>query len=176
MGDPPTMGIRYWGSPLPARLVATARTDPRLLHIDDDYDDYLWDVREYERDGPAHWGSGKHTLDLDKAFNDFQALWRTDPPEHRPAIELVRGDVTHTSRGGWKPHYGIIDPDRVEAVRDDIFLTRDADIDEFIDAGRGRYRDDPASYVRDLILRRDSMLTFLDARIARGEGVLYSIG
>jgi len=176
VGNSPAMGIRYWGSPLPAHLVATARINPRLLHIDDDYDDYLWDLREDESDGPAHWGSGKHALDLDKAFNDFQVLWRTEPPKHRPAIELVRGDVTHTSRGGWKPYYGIIDPDRVEAVRRDISLTRDDHIEDFIAAGLGRYRDDPELYVQDLIVRRDSMLTFLDARLVRGEGVLYTIG
>lgn len=169
------MGIRYWGQSLPARLVETARTNPRLLHIDDDYDYYLWRLREDEPEGHASLGSGKHALDLDKAFNDFQALWHVEPPEHRPAIELVRGLVTNTDRG-WKAYYGLIDPDRVAAVRDDVARTRDADIESCVSAGRGPFRDEPEWYVDHLISLRDEMITFLDERLVRGEGVLYMIG
>lgn len=169
------MGIRYWGQPLPAKFVATARANPRLLHIDDDYDDYLWDLHDDETDGYTHGGGGRHALDLDKAFNDFQSLWHTEPPVHRPALELVRGQVTNTTRG-WKPHYGIVEPDRVRAVRDDVRVTGDGDIVAFVETSGRRYPDEPVPYIRDLISCRNAILTFLDARVDRGEGVLYSIG
>jgi len=169
------MGIRYWGQPLPAHLVETARTNPRLLSIDDDYDDYLWRLRDDGSDEEGKWGNTKHSLNLDKAFTDFDALWQTEPPEHRPANELVRGWVTN-SPWGWKAHYGVIDPDRVAAVRDDIARTRDADIEVYIAADGGRFRDASEAYVRYLIALRKDMIVFLDERLARGEGVLYTIG
>ena len=91
------------------------------------------------------------------------------------AIELVRGWVTDTHRG-WKPHYGIIDPDRVSAVRDDVRATRDDDIVVFVGSRGGQYGDEPQLYIRGLIAFRDKILTFLDERANRGEGVLYTIG
>ena len=161
--------------PLAGHFVTTARTNPRLLHIDDGYDEYLWNLREDEIAGNSRCGSAKHALDLDKSFGDLQSLWHTEPPLHRPAIELVRGQVTDTHRG-WKPHYGIIDPDRVSAVRDDVRATRDDDIVVFVESGGGRYRDEPQLYIRSLIAFRDKILPFLDERANRGEGVLYTIG
>lgn len=169
------MGIRYWARPLPAHLVDVARSNPRLLHIDDDYDDYLWELHENDTEERAAWGSRKHALDLDKTFTDFQMLWHCEPPDRRPALELVQGRVTDTHRG-WKPHFGVIEPERVSAVRDDIRATRPEDIAAHIEAGRGRFRDEPEPYVRDLTARLTEMLTFLDARLERGEGVLYTIG
>lgn len=169
------MGIRYWAQPLPAHLVATAHFNPRLLHIDDDYDEYLWSLMEDDADGRLQWGSGRHALNLDKAFNDFQRLWKPSLPVHRPAFELVRGDVTHTHRG-WKPYYGVIGPERVGDVRDDVRATTDHDIVRFIESGSERYRGEPESYGRSLIMHRRAMVTFLDQRLEGGEGVLYTIG
>jgi hypothetical protein len=125
--------------------------------------------------GIRYWGSGKHALDLDKAFGDFQALWRSEPPQHRPAIELVRGWVTYTPRG-WKSHFGVIEPDRVATVRDDIARTHDAEIELFTASGGVAFREEPDLYAKYLSARRAEMLRFLDERLARGEGVLYRIG
>ncbi len=169
------MGIRYWGQPLPAHLVETAGTNPRLLHIDDDYDDYLWQLREDESDGDAPQGCSRHSLDLDKTFSDFRNLWHIEPPKYRPAIELVDGWVTNHPRG-WIPHYGIVAPDRVGPVRDDIVRTNEAEITSFITAGPRRFGDEPDLYVKYLTRLRGAMITFLDERLARGEGVLYTIG
>jgi len=144
------------------------------LHIDDDYDEYLWNLREDEIADNSRCDSAKHALDLDKSFGDFQSLRHTEPPLFRPAIELVRGWVTGTYRG-WKPHYGIIDPDRVSAVRDDVRVTRDDDIVVFVESGGGRYGDEPQLCIRSLVAFRDKILTFLDERVNRGEGVLYTI-
>jgi len=168
------MGIRYWGRPLPAHLIETARTNPRLLHIDDEYDDYLWQLPQDERDESAPFGCGKHELNLDKAFNDFRSLWESLPPAPRPALELVDGWVTDHPRG-WIPHYGIIAPDRIAAVRDDVARTEEAHIRTFIDSGHGSYGDESESYVRYLVSLHNAMITFLDERLARGEGVLYTI-
>jgi len=145
------------------------------LHIVDDYDQYLWNLREDEIANNSRCGSAKQALDLDKSFGDFQSLWHTGPPLYRPAIELVRGWVTDTHRG-WKPYYGIIDPDRVSAIRDDVRATRDDDIAVFVESGGGRYRDEPQLCIRSLIAFRHKILSFLDERVKRGEGVLYTIG
>ncbi|MFM9877397.1 MAG: hypothetical protein ACKVOG_06055 [Rhodoglobus sp.] len=102
-------------------------------------------------------------------------MWHTEPPEYRPAIELVRGWVTNTDRG-WKAYHGVIDPDRIAAVREDIARTRDADIKSLIAGGRGLFRDETEWYVEHLISLRNKMITFLNARLARGKGVLYTIG
>ena len=95
--DSHAVGIRYWGQPLPAHLVETARINPRLLHIDDDYDEHLWDLRADDHDGAAHWSGKKHTLDLDKAFNNFQVLWHAEP--HAPRAPRRRAGDPHAVRG-----------------------------------------------------------------------------
>ena len=169
------MGIRYWGRPLPTRFVATAQRNPRLLQIDDEYDDYLWALDDDDREFPYLSPERRHSLDLDKSFNDFQRLWDIEPRGSRCAIELVRGQVTTTMRGH-RPHYGIVTFDRLTSIRTDVTRTGRDEISAFIRAGFGRYRDAPSSYVDSLICYRDAMLTFLDARLLRMEGVIYTIG
>jgi len=59
----------------------------------------------------------RHTLDLDKSWGYFQTVLGSEPP--RAASALVHGDVTHTSYG-WRSYRGLISPDQVARVADDL--------------------------------------------------------
>ena len=66
-----------------------------------------------ELDDDAH---HRESLDLDKGWRDFQCLF-SDPI--RPALALVRGDVTHTGYG-WRSHRGLIGPSEAADVAADL--------------------------------------------------------
>lgn len=187
------MGIRYLARPIPPGLVATALVNPRLLFIDDEYAEFLDDLDDLDRAEGRRWPALRHTLDLDKTFHDFQRLWGPPNPAARythplvdgvsgqtatrPAFRLVMGDVTHTARGGWRAHHGVLRPTEIEAIHDDIVATPDHEFAALIAEGRQMYAtDDEAGYFTDLLRRRHSMVDFLAARMSRREGVLFSIG
>ncbi|NQX34237.1 hypothetical protein [Herbiconiux sp. VKM Ac-2851] len=151
------MGIRYFAQPLDPAAVAEARADP-VAH--------LWSDRHHAF---AHHGDPLPVaIDLDKAWRDFQAIFG-----ERPAGRLVAGNVTHTCCG-WRSHYGVLDPDEVRAVADDlrsVVLPRSPDDDHLDDSASDRA--DEYGYLGEML---DRARQRCDEYARAGLALIYSIG
>ena len=76
----------------------------------------------------------RETLDLDKSWGYFQRVLAAEP--QRPAAALVSGRVTDMP-WGWRSHKGLLSPDEVAAVADDLASVSDELVRERLLAGPG---------------------------------------
>ena len=153
------MGIRYFASAIRPTDVDTARSDPRCFQCKR-YDDDDWDPTE-----PVDRG-----LDLDKSWWELQLLF-----ESRPAHMLVEGRVTQSSNG-WIPHYGVLDPEQVRQVAEDL-ATIDEDV--LVRAGVRGYDGVIARGSSDFnyVMQYLNAAKEFTALLARdGLGLIYTIG
>lgn len=170
------MGIRYWASGLPPEAVERARRAPKCYFHDD----------PFEERGPDGKREEIPVLDLDKAWHSLQRM--TEDPSARPsgwrrsgadrgwdlrrelspraASALVAGDVVHTY-DGWTSYIGILDPEQVAAVADDLDTMGEGDVNAVYED-----RDDRAHVLHYLEQAKEFAAEVRD----RGWGVIYTIG
>jgi hypothetical protein len=158
------MGIRYYAYPITAEQYALAVENPCLFHGSDPLMDAWGPVDEQPE-----------MLYLDKCWRELQVLLGPESGvAHRPALQLVDGQVTDVEMG-WIPYERALSPAQVQAVAADLATVGEPDIRRLLPA-LNRWNDaadQEFSYVAEYLAAAQE---FTAALTKDGRGLVYMIG